>query len=148
MLDYYLLSIFRLLGLHVGAEPDAVRCYEKMLNDSHFNDPLAWDGDINIDSFDCIVCGGGHAAGMRQSLGSETLQLKLKEFWERHPNKPVGAICHGPLVLARSGVLKGVRSTALPKSMERAAYYAATALCLGEYYRTYPDYVLTMSPMK
>ena len=52
----------------------------------------------------------------------------------------MGAICHGPLVLARAGVLAGRRTTCLPKYMERSAFYL-TAWRHGRYYRTYPDYV-------
>ena len=51
------------------------------------------------------------------------------------------------LVLARTtdpdtgrSVLSGVRTTCLPKYMERSAYLA-TAWRRGRYYRTYPEYV-------
>src|SRR5947207_537551 len=63
---------------------------------------------------------------------------KVREFWELQ--RPVGAICHGVLVLARAGVLGGARTTCLTKSMERSAYLL-TAWKLGRYYRTYPAYV-------
>jgi putative intracellular protease/amidase len=60
---------------------------------------------------------------------------------------PVGAICHGVLVLARTrdpatgrSVLADRRTTCLPKYMERSAYLA-TAWRLGRSYRTYPAYV-------
>src|SRR5207244_8661103 len=79
-----------------------------------------------------------HAPGMRQYLGSTELQAKVREFWELQ--RPVGAICHGVLVLARAGVLGGTRTTCLTKSMERSAYLV-TAWKLGRYYRTYPAYV-------
>jgi putative intracellular protease/amidase len=52
----------------------------------------------------------------------------------------VGAICHGPIVLARAAVLAGRRTACLPKYMERLSYYV-TAWKLGSYYRTYPAYV-------
>jgi putative intracellular protease/amidase len=88
---------------------------------------------------------GGHAPGMRQYLGSALLQTKVAEFWRLE--RPVGAICHGVLVLARSrdpgtgrSVLAGSRTTCLPKYMERGGFYA-TAWRLGRYYRTYPAYV-------
>ena len=61
--------------------------------------------------------------------------------------RPLGAICHGTVLLARSldpstgrSVLYGRRTTCLPKYMERTAYYL-TAWKLGRYYRTYPAYV-------
>jgi putative intracellular protease/amidase len=82
---------------------------------------------------------------MRQYLGSEALQAKVLAFWKT--GKPVGAICHGVLVLARTrdpetgrSVLANVRTTCLPKYMERTAYLL-TAWKLGRYYRTYPAYV-------
>jgi putative intracellular protease/amidase len=82
---------------------------------------------------------------MRQYLGSAVLQEKVATFWST--GKPVGAICHGVLVLARTtdpstgrSVLHERRTTCLPKFMERGAYLA-TAWRLGRYYRTYPAYV-------
>jgi putative intracellular protease/amidase len=75
---------------------------------------------------------------MKQYLGSAELQGKIAAFWALE--RPVGAICHGVLPLARAGVLDGVRTTCLPKYMERSAYLA-TAWRLGRYYRTYPAYV-------
>jgi hypothetical protein len=44
------------------------------------------------------------------------------------------------LVAARAQVLKGHKTTCLPKYMERSAYFL-TAWKLGRYYRTYPEYV-------
>ena len=82
---------------------------------------------------------------MRQYLGSALLQAKVAEFWQLE--RPVGAICHGVLVLARSldpatgrSVIAGSRTTCLPKYMERGGFLA-TAWRLGRYYRTYPAYV-------
>jgi putative intracellular protease/amidase len=82
---------------------------------------------------------------MRQYLSSELLQTKVAEFWALQ--RPVSAICHGVLVLARTrdprtdrSVLAGRRTTCLPKPMERSAFYL-TAWRLGRYYRTYPAYV-------
>jgi putative intracellular protease/amidase len=81
---------------------------------------------------------------MRQYLGSAVLQEKVLSFW--NTKRPVAAICHGVLVLARTrdekgkSVLASVRTTCLPKYMERVAYFA-TAWKLGRYYRTYPAYV-------
>ena len=69
----------------------------------------------------------------------------MARFWAL--GRPVGAICHGVLVLARTrdpatgrSVLADRRTTCLPKYMERMAYLA-TAWRLGRYYRTYPAYV-------
>lgn len=82
---------------------------------------------------------------MRQYLSSTVLAGKVAEFWRLA--RPVGAICHGVLVLARTrdpptgrSVIADRRTTCLPKYMERGAYYL-TAWRLGRYYRTYPAYV-------
>ena len=96
-------------------------------------------------SFDGLLLPGGHAPGMRQYLGSAVLRDQVARFWSL--GRPVGAICHGVLVLARTrdlttgrSVLAGRQTTCLPKYLERSAYLA-TAWRLGRYYRTYPAYV-------
>jgi len=80
---------------------------------------------------------------MRQYLGSEFLQDRIAEYWGLQ--RPVAAICHGVLVLARSqldgkSVLYSSRTTCLTKPQERTAYFIS-AWKLGKYYRTYPAYV-------
>ena len=106
--------------------------------------PLAW-ADVRPDDYDGLLLSGGHAPGMRQYLSSTVLQGRVSEFWSL--GRPVGAICHGVLVLARTrdaggrrSVIADRRTTCLPKYMERGAYYL-TAWRLGRYYRTYPAYV-------
>ena len=89
-------------------------------------------------SFDALVLPGGHAPGMKQYLGSVELQAKVAAFFAT--GRPVGAICHGVLVAARAGALRGRRTTCLPKYMERSAYLL-TFWRRGRYYRTYPAYV-------
>jgi putative intracellular protease/amidase len=82
---------------------------------------------------------------MRQYLDDAGLREKVVSFWRQ--GRPVGAICHGVLVLARSidpasgrSVIAGRRTTCLPKYMERGGFML-TAWRLGRYYRTYPAYV-------
>jgi putative intracellular protease/amidase len=82
---------------------------------------------------------------MREYLANDTLHQRVAQFWAL--NRPVAAICHGVIVLARSvdpttgrAVIAESRTTCLPKYMERSAY-ALTAWKLGRYYRTYPTYV-------
>jgi putative intracellular protease/amidase len=69
----------------------------------------------------------------------------IARFWRT--GKPVGAICHGVLALARAkdpdtgeSVLRTSKTTCLPRYMERSAYLL-TFWKLGRYYRTYPAYV-------
>lgn len=121
----------------LGAEPEPKELYAKLEKDPRFTAPLKW-ADVDATSFDGLILAGGHAPGMRQYLGSELLQAKVKAFADT--KKPLGAICHGVLVLARADVLRGKKTTCLPKYMEKVAYYL-TAWKLGKYYRTYPAYV-------
>lgn len=128
----------------LGAEPEPKAFYAEMEASKPFASPLAWK-DVNVGDYDALVLPGGHAPGMRQYLGSEVLQQKVAAFDRLH--RPIGAICHGVLVLARTidpetkkSVLFGRRTTCLPKYMERTAYLL-TFWKLGKYYRTYPAYV-------
>ncbi|MFD5826319.1 type 1 glutamine amidotransferase domain-containing protein [Lentzea sp. NPDC060358] len=121
----------------LGAEDEPRRFYAQLLESAAYRAPIAWEAVESAD-YDGLVLPGGHAPGMRQYLGSTVVQDKVAEFWAL--DRPVGAICHGPLVLARAGVLSGRRTTCLPKYLERSAFYL-TAWRRGRYYRTYPDYV-------
>jgi putative intracellular protease/amidase len=128
----------------LGADPEPRRFYAELTREDAFQKPLTWDA-VDPAAFDALLLPGGHAPGMRQYLGSATLQAKVAAFWKLQ--RPVAAICHGVLVLARAkdpatgqSVLHGARTTCLPKYMERSAYFL-TAWKLGRYYRTYPAYV-------
>ena len=127
----------------LGAEPEAIAFYDELTEDPAFTAPLSWL-DLDLTAYDGLLLPGGHAPGMRQYLGSAQLQSSITRFWAT--GKPVGAICHGVLVLARSrdsngrSVLAERRTTCLPKYLERGGYLL-TAWRLGRYYRTYPAYV-------
>lgn len=128
----------------LGAEPPAIEDYRALSSSPEFGKPIAW-ADIEPADYDGLLLPGGHAPGMRQYLGSAELRGKVAEFWQR--KRPVAAICHGVLVLARTidpatgrSVLHERRTTCLPKYLERGAYFA-TAWRRGRYYRTYPSYV-------
>ena len=128
----------------LGAAAEAKQFYGELQRDEEFAAPLAWAA-IEPVEFDGLILPGGHAPGMRQYLGSELLGRRVAEYWIL--GRPVGAICHGVLVLARTAdpatgrsLLYGRHNTCLPKYMERAAYFA-TAWRLGRYFRTYPAYV-------
>lgn len=131
-----------LLG-KLGAEPEPIAFYEEMTRTPAFTSPVSWHG-LDEHAYDGLLLPGGHAPGMRQYLGSAELGDFIARFWAT--GKPVGAICHGVLALARStdsagrSVLAERRTTCLPKFMERGAYLL-TAWKLGRYYRTYPAYV-------
>jgi putative intracellular protease/amidase len=128
----------------LGAFPEPIEFYDELTRDAAFTTPLSWHA-LDPADFDGLLFPGGHAPGMRQYLGSSELQQFIVSFWAT--GRPVGAICHGVLVLARSidpatgtSVLARKRTTCLPKYMERGGYFL-TAWRLGRYYRTYPAYV-------
>ena len=127
----------------LGADREPKAFYRELEATPGFQRPIAW-ADIDPSHYDGLLLAGGHAPGMRQYLGSEALQAKVLAFW--NSGRPVAAICHGVLVLARTrdasgkSVLARRRTTCLPKYMERSAYML-TFWKLGKYYRTYPAYV-------
>ncbi|HEY8207951.1 MAG TPA: type 1 glutamine amidotransferase domain-containing protein [Myxococcaceae bacterium] len=128
----------------LGAAEEPIRFYRELEQAPAFRAPRAWGG-LDVADFAALLLPGGHAPGMRQYLGSAELQERVAAFWKL--GRPVAAICHGVLLAARSkdpatgaSILRGARTTCLPKYMERSAYWL-TAWKLGKYYRTYPDYV-------
>lgn len=128
----------------LGADEEPKAFYRHLAESERFRSPIAWT-DLRPADYDALLLAGGHAPGMRQYLSSALLQSKVTEFWRL--DRPVAAICHGVLVLARAkdpvtgrSVIADRRTTCLPKYMERSAYYL-TAWRLGRYYRTYPAYV-------
>ena len=140
--DPLLLSgvVFKMLG----ASRAAKRAYAELLDDERFRRPRSWT-ELDPLDFDGLLLPGGHAKGMRQYLESATLQRQVVGFWST--GRPVGAICHGVLVLARSidpatgrSVLHGRRTTCLPRSLEMSGF-VFTAWRRGRYYRTSPMYV-------
>ena len=122
-----------------GASTEARARYEQLERAAEFRHPMRW-ADIEPEGFDGLLLPGGHAPGMRQYLGSRLLQEKVAAFWRLR--RPVGAICHGVLVLARArdedgrSLLAGRRTTCLPKSLERIARLGT--FWLGDYMRTSP----------
>lgn len=128
----------------LGAEPEAKAFYEELTKAPAFGTPMRWSS-LEPADYGALLLPGGHAPGMRPYLSSDVLQSKVAAFWKL--GRPVGAICHGVLVLARAkdpetgkSLLHESRTTCLPKYMERTAYLS-TAWKLGRYYRTYPAYV-------
>ena len=128
----------------LGAAPEPCAFYRELEHDAAFRKPIAWEA-IDVARFDGLLLPGGHAPGMRQYLGAAPLHAKVAAFFAT--GRPVGAICHGVLVAARSidpatgrSVLHDRRTTCLTKVQERVAYWL-TAWKLGRYYRTYPAYV-------
>ncbi len=118
----------------------ALQCYKNMKMSVAFQNPLSYS-EVNVHTSEGIFIPGGHAPGMKTLLESNIAQnIMVKAF---DVNLPVGCVCHGVLLLARSivpatgkSVLFGRQTTALVKTMELSAW-AMTFLWLKNYYRTY-----------
>ncbi len=128
----------------LGAKPDVIKIYRELEQDKAFLNPISYES-VNPSEYDALLLPGGHAKGMRQYLENNILQNKVVEFFKE--KKIIGAICHGPVVLARTmnpdtgkSIIFGKKLTALTKKLEMLAYYL-TFWKLGNYYRTYPAYV-------
>lgn len=128
----------------IGAKPGDAKTYHELVQDPAFRKPIRYD-EIDPSRFDGVHLAGGHAPGMKPYLESTVLQEKMVEFFAR--DLIVGAVCHGPVLLARAvdpktnrSVLDGKRLTALTKRLERAGFWM-TVWTLGRHFRTYPEYV-------
>jgi protease I len=123
------------------ANADAVQAYGEMEQSQEFKHPISYEA-MTARPFDAILLPGGHAPGMKEYLESSQVQAKVVEMAAQ--NKPIGAICHGVLVVARSrtaagtSVLFGKRTTALTKPQELSAWWLTRAW-RDDYYRTYPE---------
>ncbi|MDG1480318.1 MAG: type 1 glutamine amidotransferase domain-containing protein [Myxococcota bacterium] len=128
-----------------AAQPDGVRSYHQMEACEAFQTPLTYD-DVVCDDYDALLLPGGHAVETKPYLESARLQQLAMAFLDS--GRVVGAICHGPLVLARArrsdgrSPLAGRKMTALTWTMEMSAW-AMTAWKLGTHYRIYPTPVQT-----
>lgn len=129
----------------LAAQPDGVRSYHQMEASEAFQAPISYD-EVKEEEYDALLLPGGHAVETKPYLESERLQQLATTFLDS--GRIVGAICHGPLVLARarrpdgSSPIAGRKMTALTWTMEMSAW-AMTAWKLGTHYRTYPTPVQT-----
>lgn len=128
----------------IGATPPDVAIYREMEADAAFRHPIPYEA-IDVEAYVALHLPGGHAPGMVPYLESEVLQRKVAAFFVAE--KLVSAVCHGPVVLARTmdprtgrSVLDGRRVTALTRLLERSGYLL-TMWTLGRHFRTYPEYV-------
>jgi protease I len=132
-----------LLAPFLKADRNGRSAYDAMIASPEFRAPTRYES-IAEPSFDALLLPGGHAEGMRPYLESTLLQRTVAEFFAR--GRPVGAICHGVVLAARSmaasgkSVLHGRKTTALLRTQEQVAWNL-TRFHLGDYYRTYPTTV-------
>jgi putative intracellular protease/amidase len=137
---------FPLIGLLMRADRNGRRAHAAMADDPRFKAPLKWP-DIDAVKFDGLLLPGGHRArGMRPYLESPVLQRVVAAFFAA--DKPVAAICHGVLLVARSmseatgkSVLHGRKTTALTWALESAAASVGRVTRFWDpfYYRTYRE---------
>jgi putative intracellular protease/amidase len=139
-LDSIMSVIFRIFPF---MHETVIKDYTKeMEQDPSFINPIKW-ADLDMTKFDAVWIPGGHAQGMRHLLGSTVIQQKMSEFWEL--KKPVAAVCHGVILLARTidkntgkSVLFNRKTTSVSNYMERLAQLVTTWK-MGNYYKTYDE---------
>lgn len=134
------------VGRALRADSRGRAAYAQLVRDQRFREPLAWS-EIDLDTVDGLLLPGGHRArGMRRYLESAELQATVSEAFSR--DVPVGAICHGVLLAARSAdqetgrsVLFGRRTTALTWALEHRAWTVARLTRFWDpgYYRTHRE---------
>ena len=140
------LKKFRLIGLALRAAAPARAAYAELVRDAQFGAPLRYD-QIDAEPFDALLLPGGHAKGMREYLESPVLQTVVAAFFDA--DKPVAAVCHGVVLVARStsratgrSVLHGRKTTALTWALEKSGWdltrFFARFWDPG-YYRTYEE---------
>ncbi len=132
------LGIFKSL---LKARKDAVEAYKLMYQSQEFKQPIRYNV-IDPSDYSGIFLPGGHDKGVKEYLESSILQNIIPVFFQNE--KKIGAVCHAPLLLARSkdqktnrSVIYNYKTTALLKIQELSAYYL-TKLWLKDYYLTYP----------
>ena len=124
----------------LSASMEARAAYRELSQDRAFQHPIPY-ADLNPEEYQAILLPGGDTSRMRQYLENAVLQDIVLQFWQL--GKLIGAICHGPLVLARTinprtgcSVLYGHKVTALPRWLDYTGYRLARLL--GRDYLLYP----------
>jgi putative intracellular protease/amidase len=136
-----------LMGRVLRADSAALAAYALMERDAAFARPIRYDA-LDPAEYDAVLLPGGHwARGMRTYLESEVLQRFVAGCFER--DMPIGAICHGVLLAARSvrpstgkSALYGRKTTALTWRQERFAAGIGRVVRFWDpdYYRTYTEH--------
>jgi len=137
---------FKVLGLVLRANRRARSAHSELVENAAFCAPLAY-AQLRSHDFEALLLPGGHAPGMREYLEDAMLQGVVAEFFDDH--KPVGAICHGVVLAARSmssrtgkSVLHARKTTALTWKLERTAWLLSRYVGRWwdrDYYRTYRE---------
>jgi len=75
-------------------------------NGGHVNAEVAFK-DVRYNDFDALAVIGG--PGSAELAKDEDVLNVCRAFWDA--SKPIGAICHGPYILAAAGALKGKQAS-------------------------------------
>lgn len=131
---------FSFLDPVLMTKPESLDAYQAMAASAEFRSPMSF-ADVRLGATDGLLLPGGHEKGVKTLLESEIAQKIAADAMTR--GLPVGAICHGVVLLARAidpstgrSVLNGRRTTCLTKALELSGWQL-TRLRLGDYYRTY-----------
>lgn len=147
------------VGRVLRANKVARAAHLAMSQDSNFLNPVSFDS-LKPSDFSGLILPGGHASGMIEYLEDEVLQRFVADFFDHksgntstqnlpnldHP--PIGAICHGVILAARStskisgrSALFGRKTTALTWTQELAAQNLTRFTRFWDplYYRTYSE---------
>ncbi len=126
----------------LSARADSVNACQEMELSEEFCNPIKYQA-VQANDFDALYLPGGHDKGVREYLESKILQRLVVDFFQQ--GKPVAAVCHGVVLVARSidpltkqSVIHNYKTTALLQSQELTAYNL-TRLWLKDYYLTYPE---------
>ena len=126
----------------LAAKQGAVDAYHEFIQSPEFTNPKRYE-ELKSEDYDGIILPGGHDKAIKEYLESSVLQSLIAEFFA--DNKPVGAVCHGVVLVARSidqktgeSVIYDYDTTCLLKTQENLAYNM-TRLWLKDYYLTYPE---------
>ena len=109
------------MGTAIGADggDTEVDILLENLNPAEFDDlqgKSSHDSIQSISSFDAIVFIGG--PGCLQHLDNESSYKVAREVVKQ--NKVLGAICVGPMILAKAGVLSGKKATVWSSPMDKS----------------------------
>lgn len=130
-----------ILKAFLRADANGRAAYAQMIASEAFQTPITYD-EARTREYDALLLPGGHDKCVRPYLESGRLQKLSADYLES--GKPVAAICHGVLILARAKgrddkpLLYGRKLTSLINRLENTGYMLTRAW-MGDYYRTYPD---------
>ncbi len=101
-------EIFKNKGIDVDiASTKSGKCVGKFGTEINANKSISEINQKNIDEYSTILLVGG--PGAHNLVGNNALENVLKEFEKK--NKIVSAICFAPVILARTGMLRGKTAT-------------------------------------